>query len=231
MSIIPEDNLDVIAKLLRTWPGEPVKGETTLRVLNAQGTRPPMFWMFNAAHEPLNLAAALGVDQPLMFGRSLHLVVPTGPDRLPAALALGDHYAQVLMRVFGQMPFWAGANCQGVRSVVRASVVLREAGSQINGLCLVNGLPTSPVGLPGLLIYGADDPIHDPFTRDPEASDALARACFSRYTRAVLPNVRHGAYFNTGTVNEVAKLLHDFGDSVPEKSNAARTVERSAISG
>lgn len=205
-------NLNALSKLMQSWPGIALDDQGVLRQLNGTGTRDPLFWLFNASREPALLAQALGPDQPLIFGRSLHQIVKPGPDRTLAVVDLGRHYAHLLVAALEDRALWVGANCQAVSIVVQVVANLRATRIGVRGLCLISATTLAPVGLPGLLIYGGDDPENDPFRDDPDAAHGQALRSFSRYRRVVLPGVAHGRYFAPGTVDSLVERFQVFFD-------------------
>lgn len=231
MSTDNSRNLAALSKLMKTWPGLPIDGQGLVRQLNADGTLPPLFCVFNTADEPEKLASALDSDQPLIYGRSLHLVMSPGPERRAATIELGRHYASILAPVIGQRPIWIGANCQGVPVMMQVAASLRDAGANIFCMYLISGLPTTVMDVPALLIYGEDDPHHDPFRKDADTAHAEARRCFARYRREVLPGVGHGKYFDEGTVNLLASILQTFRDACILDHSEVNAAAKSSILG
>jgi hypothetical protein len=211
------ENLRALSRLMQSWSGTPLDAAGILRRLNDHGSRPPLFWIFNAMREPERLAAALGPDQPLIYGRSLHMIVPPGPDRRPVQRALAAYYADALTGCVGAGPLWVGANCQGAAIAADIARRLNAGGPVVPALALINGRPDGLPDLPGLLIYGSEDPQNDPFRDGTDPPPRLGPLAL----REVLPRVAHGGYFEPGTVERVAARLRTYFDSVPAVSAAS----------
>lgn len=202
-------------KLMASWPGTPVDRAGIVRVLNAEGTKPPLFWIFNSASEPQLLADALGPDQPLIFSRSAHLLVSSKDDRLPFRKALGDYLLDEISRSFAGQQFDAGTSCQGTSLVMYVAEKSSRATFEIGSLCLINSwLPEIATGRPALLVYGSGDPGHDPFRENMEEAVSNASLCYSEYHRILL-DAQHGGYYS-GDV--LADILTQFQSIRSERS-------------
>jgi len=220
------DHMRALSRLMRQWPGTPVDSAGVLRRLNSGGSRPPLFWIFNAQREPERLAAALGRDQPLIYGRSLHMIVPEASLKLEAGRHLAAHYADALFPIAGGGLLWVGANCQGASIAMEVVRRLNRERPVVPAMAFINAWPGNRVDLPKLLFYGEADPDNDPFREDP----AAASLGFGQHRREVLPGVSHGGYFEEGTVERLAAGLQAYFGAMAA-AFATRNEARSATSG
>ncbi|WP_425097927.1 hypothetical protein [Tropicibacter sp. S64] len=208
-----ETHLDALGRLMRGWPGEALDPRGIVRIVNRGGSKPPIFWVFNARHEPENFARELGQDQPLIYARSLHLVMPPDQDRAAANLPLARYYAQVLTPNLTGLHLFLGANCQGARLMLELTRILRGNGGRVSGVCVISALPDIEVGVPALLIYGSRDPQHDPFFFDAVSAQKQASRCFATVRRIVI-DAGHGQYAVEGTVETVVARVQEFSVSL-----------------
>lgn len=95
---------------LETWPGERPTNDRTILGFNLAGTAPPLFWVFNSAHEPVQLARALGGDQPLYAIRSGVQISGYTEDEIQS-FAL--RYISDIGKLRPEGPIFIGGNCQG----------------------------------------------------------------------------------------------------------------------
>lgn len=204
-----------MSRLMAGWPGQALDAQGTLRLVNASGTRQPLLWILNAAADTRHLQEAFGPDQPVIYGRSLHLLVPDGEDRVSPAQKVAEHYVQVLMQTLLPGRVWLGSNCQGNEIVKAWLPGLAQAGFEVAALSFVNNpLSLEATGLPALLIYGDADDRHNPFANDANAATTRARSAFSSYdTRVVAAG--HGQYFSPPVVFEIASTMRAFWEAQP----------------
>ncbi|WP_123640368.1 hypothetical protein [Histidinibacterium lentulum] len=220
------DNLRALSRLMEQWSGTPLDSAGVLRRLNPGGSRTPLFWIFNSKREPERLAAALGPDQPLIYGRSLHMIVPEASLKLDVGRRLAAHYADALRPAVGDGLLCVGANCQGTSIAMEVVRRLNRERPVVPALAFINARPGDRLDLPKLLFYGEEDPQSDPFREDP---DAASRG-FGPHRREVLSGVSHGGYFEVGTVERVAAGLRSYFDEV-ESASAMRNDARSPTTG
>lgn len=200
-------------KLMGPWCGRPLDDLGVLRVLNETGSKPPLFWICNAGHEPKTLAETLGDDQPLVFSRSAHLIVPPDQDQQPTRDTLTRYLAREVVRNFDGGAFDIGTSCQGASMVMNLARILPSQGVQVHHLCLINcAIPPVETHRPALLIYGDQDVAHDPFSTDPVAAKARADAAYSRYRRVVLP-VGHGQFYSPAILPDILSQFAGFRDA------------------
>ncbi len=204
------DPVELQRKLIAPWKGRPLDAYGLLRVLNENGTRPPFFWIFNTSHEPERLAQFLGEDQPLYFSRSTHLLVRPEDDADDLRRALADY---LLEQIAAHVPgghLDIGSSCQGTGIAMNLCARLPDCGIEVGTLCLINcALPEEVTGRPALLIYGDQDPGHDPFRKDHETAEHRARAAFSAHQR-VMVKARHGGFYFDEVLGEIIPQFANF---------------------
>jgi len=208
------------SKLMASWAGVPLDAHGVLRRLNCGGRQPPVFWIFNVADEPSRLAEALGPDQPVLFGRSLHiLIAPGDPDRERMIAEMAAYYAGALAALPGWSGLRVGATCQGSGVALRAARALMTMGRGVSSVSLIAARPRIRTDLPALLIHGSRDPDHDPFRQDPVGAGIMARHCFRSFRRAVV-DMAHREYSDEANVAILADLLQEFWAALPPDPRA-----------
>jgi len=214
--------LDLQEKLMQTWPGDALDSRGIVRFINSEGTKPPIFWIFNAPHGAKALSRFLGPDQPLIFTRSTTLMFPDAETRTSGAEAFSKHVLPVLKANIDYTELRVGTACEGNKLLSLICVDLQKSGVQIPALYLINcSLVLPALGLPALLIYGDEDPRHDPF-RDPSRdAEKEAASKFSIYQRVVLP-AQHSKYFTPKNIragwDNYEKLLAQLSDKTSVNS-------------
>jgi len=200
-------------KLMSLWSGKALDDRGILRVLNETGSKKPLFWIFNTAHEPEILARALGDDQPLIFSRSSHLIIQPGQDGWEVINVLTEYLYREMSRHFPRCHLDMGTSCQGSAFLMQLSVMLRGAGISVGHLCIINcSLPEVVTNLPALLIYGDQDQVHNPFSTNTLASESRAQVVFSEYKKVVL-NARHGHFYSDDVLKIIIPQFDDFRSS------------------
>ena len=195
--------ITVQQKLMSTWQGKALDTLGLLRILNDKGTQPPIFWIFNSAHEPLSLANALGDDQPLIYSRSAHLLARSDENSIKIKQALVEYLLEQLSLRFSGTRFDMGTSCQGSDIVMQLCVSSRAVGIETGRLCIINcSLPEIITDRPALLVYGQDDPRHNPFENNREKAIQRAEVVFSNYQKHVL-SAMHGQYYNPSVLGEI----------------------------
>jgi pimeloyl-ACP methyl ester carboxylesterase len=198
-------------------------------MINEVGSQPPLVWFFNGAAEPANLATALGPDQPLIYGRSLHLLVPAAEARKEPANIVARHYFETLQRHLTARALWLGANCQGEQIALPLFRHLVKAGFDVPALAFItNQLRDAETDRPALLIYGKQDDIHNPFVQDIEQAHARAAVMFSFYQQALL-DVGHGQYLQPPAVDQVAAHLIAFRNRYVVTSGDTAAINAPAV--
>mgnify|MGYP001800304881 CR=1 FL=1 len=222
MSSLP---VHAMSRLMKNWRGRALDGPGTLRLLNEGGRQQPLLWILNAAADTHHLEAAFGLDQPVIYGRSLHLLVSEGEDRLGPAQSVADHYTKTLAQHVSPGRIWLGSNCQG-NEIVRAWLPrLAAAQFDVAGLCFVNNpVNADATGRPALLIYGDQDDRHNPFAQDEPAATARAQAAFSSYERRMVA-AGHGQFFSPPVVFEIAEQMRAFWQAHPPTPDASQPAQ------
>lgn len=197
-------------KLMALWPGRPVDQRGILRVLNEDGSLPPIFWIFNTPNEPKKLARVLGRDQPLIFSRSSHLIVQRNDDPAKIREILTDYLFQEIHLRFSGASFNMGTSCQGSGMLMLLSKRLQEVSINVENLCMIScSMPEIATNCPAFLIYGDQDKGHDPFQKDVAAANGRAKKAFLRYQRVVI-SASHGQYYSERTIEEIFAQFNEF---------------------
>ncbi len=192
-----------LSSVLETWPGQRSTASRTILTINAGGTKPPLFWVFNSFQEPVELAKALGPDQPLYAFRSGVDISDYSEDDIQA-FAL--RYLSDVLYVCPEGPFFVGGNCQGaIIAVAIAQHALRRK-RHVPLLVLMDwAFELQPYPGSVLLISGRDNFEHNSARRFHRPELAWKRA-FASFEFAEIP----GAYaegFNKGPVEVLSHVL------------------------
>ena len=200
---LPDDLYRRLLAELETWPGTHPTEDRLVRGFNVEGTRPPLFWVFQASHEATALAEALGPEQPLYAFRSGHAVYPYDDDTLQA-VAL--RYAQDVLSISPAGPLFVGGNCQGGRVALALASVLSSRKVPVPLLVLMEwGFELSPYNGDVLFLYGQNSLEGNPWLR--HASPELAwRRYLKRWDTQVIEG-RHLHYFLPANVRALATVL------------------------
>lgn len=180
--------------------------------LNESGSKPPLFWCFNAPRREMpKLAALLGDDQPIygMFsgGRILE------PQTEVNTCWVIDKYVDELTRLDLEQPFVIGGNCRGASVACGIALAMADLGSPAHKLCLLEHFDPRLFGYSGqmLLLFGRESHLQEhkkfhwgsigwrePFKRVPDI--------------AIIPG-RHGFFFTDVNVKTLAENVKNFLDS------------------
>lgn len=117
------------------WGGERTAPGSLLFALNRSGTKRPVFWCFQGAHEFDRLATHLGRERPLYGMRSGYLAMEQ-TEANSAALAKG--YTEEILAVDPQGPYLIGGNCRGGIEAVAIARRLQDLGRQVLLLTLLD---------------------------------------------------------------------------------------------
>ena len=200
---------------MRGWPGEAIDQLGIVRILNPDGTRPPLVWCFNGQHEFPMLARGLGPDQPLIGIRSLHLVSRMEPGRALLDEAMGDHYAKILLDKLPSIHCFVGGNCQGVPI---AAQVLRQwllADRSCVSFIALEWEPGLPLPTPCILLFGDRSEIFNPYLRGDTDAPARWKLLFARPRHEIIPG-SHGGYFSPECFGTLAAAVRNILQYAPE---------------
>ena len=200
---LPDRLRNPLLAALETWPGGRPTISRTMLAITAKGTAPPLFWVFNARQEPMQLAAALGRNQPLFAFRSGVGVSDYHEDDIQA-LAL--RYLSDISDVHPDGPLFIGGNCQGgIIALAIAEHALRRK-RHVPLLVLMDwSFELQPYSGRVLLISGRDNLHHNAMRRFARPELAWSRA-FANFEFAEIP----GGYaqgFDRSPVKVLADVL------------------------
>jgi hypothetical protein len=190
-----ERRIKLLRHLTSTWLGEPIDADCLIRILNRDGTRPPLIWCYNADKEFPVMAAGLGPDQPVIGMRSLHMVEPMGPTRYRKDEIVADFYADALLSHGGidLSGCFVGGNCQGAAIAVRIASDLLMANRNVGALVTMEAQSALPFPRRVGMIFGSKSEMFNPFLRG-ETPQAKWRTLFSDPVWEIIPGA-HGQYF------------------------------------
>lgn len=204
------------------WPGEQAGTRLPVMRFNADGTRPPLFWCFNGAHEPAVMARELGPDQPLYALRSMQAVVQRG-DKQGFNAELARTYVDEIMRLQPDGPYYLGGNCQSARISEHIAAEMLRRGAEIAQLLMLDYQPVAELDLNVGLFYGRESQQFNPFLN--EARPELKwQKQFAAVTWDIVPG-GHGQYFSARFAPFFCARV---ADRLEEARNRARPVSERA---
>lgn len=207
-------------KLMASWDGQAIDERGIIRILNAEGSRPPLFWIFNGANEAANLARCLGDDQPLIYSRSSHLIVRPEDDVSDVRNVLAQYVARELCQHFPDASFDIGTSCQGTAIAMAVCNLLLKAGISVGCLCMINcSLPAIVTDRPALLVYGEQDPKSNPFHKYPVDALKRANSAFSRHEKYMV-QAAHGKFYSEGIGDVLVAAFDDFRSRMGHSGDA-----------
>lgn len=227
LSLMPiARKMKLLRHFMSDWEGEELGDSGLLRILNPNGTRPPLIWCFNASVEFPALAKALGPDQPLIGLRSLNAVV-NFLKKLPQEDAdIAETYAGLLQEAIDLKDFWIGGNCQGAAVAEDMACSLSYEGKNAQGLFLMEWTPIMP--WPGAchLAFGQQSQDFNPFLRG-EDPWPLWNHMYNQVSCGSLTGA-HGTYFNP---ENIASLVSNIDSLMKQRCPlvAAPTADRAAL--
>ena len=206
-TIVPlQRKIRLLQNFTRDWAGEVVDSEGLVRLLNANGTQPPLIWCFNAEHEFPALAGALGPDQPVIGLRSLNTVVDFTRKNLGEDYEISRYYAQILRRHFDHQKVWIGGNCQGAAVSAELANAYTQSGVEVSGQMLLEFSSLLPWPGSCHFLFGAESQDFNPFLRGVDPWP-LWELIYGAVDCAVLPG-GHGEYFLPHRVGDLVAQLH-----------------------
>ncbi|SMF95273.1 amino acid adenylation domain-containing protein [Methylomagnum ishizawai] len=186
-----------------SWQGERASPESLIVGRNLEGTRPPLFWVFQGQEEFAQLGHYLGVDQPLYGMRSGHLVMDYTEDNIQA-LAL-DYVREIqALRPCGALVL--GGNCQGTLITMAIAQHLMRRERYVLLLILMEWtFSAQPYAGPVGLIFGRESDVTNPYRhfRQPEL---MWQRAWPRHRVEFIPGA-YGELFREPNVQSLAGVV------------------------
>lgn len=204
---ISERSLRLLANFVSSWPGRKIGPRGLVAIANEAGSKLPLVWVFNSAHEFPALAEALGPDQPLIGLRSLNMVVRINRLVTWDERVLANIYVEELDPWLGGRSFFIGGNCQGAPIAAAMARDLLLAGRDVRGFVAMEWVDLAPLPLVSTLLFGAESELHNPFLRDVDPLPLWSRI-YRQHHIGILPG-NHGTYFSRETVPALAGHLQE----------------------
>ncbi|MEI6339395.1 MAG: phosphopantetheine-binding protein, partial [Verrucomicrobiota bacterium] len=189
-----------------------------VKVINADGPKPAIFWVFNGPnHEMEGLAAALGPDQPL-YG------LYSGSDKVDRKKlpAIVEHYVKEIQAIQPEGSLIIAGNCRGGVVAIRMAIRLRELGREVSHLCVLEMFERPAYDFDGklLILFGRQS--HEFNYRDMNYGKAGWKLPFRHPPRVEWVSGRHAEFFTPGNVgNLVSKLQAFLNDEPEDRSHSA----------
>lgn len=203
---------------------------SAIKVANAGGSRPPLFWCFNSPEKEMGgLVPYLDPDQPL-YG------LCSGGRLYPKTEAImsrvAEYYAGEIVSLFPDGPYVIGGNCRGAKVAVRIARILMESGRSVDKLCFLEYSGDGIEILHGfdgrlLLMYGKQS--HRRAYRGIRWGAPGWRAQFRRPPVVEWVSGVHGRFFRPYNVTSLASTLDRFLKELPQKSSYVAKIEQRII--
>lgn len=201
--------LDRIKNYLEEWPGKIQYESSLLRGFNTDGTRPPLFWVFQLPGDMELLAQKLGPDQPLYGMRSLVHITAISSLNDQILDEVGSGYLNEILCITKGAAFHLGGNCQAAIVTLWMARKLNNLNCSPKTLFLMEwsfswGLYTNKT----VLLYGEQS-----FTKDIYESDDSRgqgwKTDFQDAHTAVISGA-HGEYFEPENISSLVAQIKKF---------------------
>lgn len=202
-------------RYLVTWRGWQHQADGLLFAQNPDGTRHPLFWCFQGEQEMMQLAWALGPDQPLIGMRSGHLLHEHAT-QVVEDLAMA--YAEEIARCQPAGPILLGGNCQGGQIAQRVAERLVAMGRDVPLLILLEATSFPRYDQPVALLFGKDSHLN-PFRGETDPMPKFEHAFPAGFTVNMVPGA-HGEFFASNHVQSMAATLRGLLGNVPASAQA-----------
>ena len=176
-----------------SWPGTDIGVGLPIFALNPQGRLPPIFWCFNTAGEPKQMAQALGPDRPIYAMRSLHNVISDDREKEKFFDPLARLYTEEILRLPHSGGYFIGGNCQSGRVAEQIARLLMARGRAVSQLTLLEYEPRTAYLGRIALFFGAESVSHNPFLKT-SAPEETWKRLHSEVVWDIIPG-SHGEYF------------------------------------
>ena len=174
------------------WSGGQIGTNFPVFHYNTSGTKPPLFWCFNGAKEPVVMAQELGIDQPLYALRSLQSVIEHA-HKADYLDAIATGYVDEITTLQPAGPYYIGGNCQSGKIAEHIARELLARGHHVGHVFLLEHAPQSALDVGVSLFFGRDSQDYNPFLTH-ERPDLEWNALFPTVTWDIVPG-HHGQYF------------------------------------
>ncbi|EGV27894.1 hypothetical protein ThidrDRAFT_4273 [Thiorhodococcus drewsii AZ1] len=175
-------------------------------LLNAEGTRPPIFWCFNNWAEPVLLARKLGSDQPVVAMHSLNGVTETRRTKTRFHEHLAVRYLNGMKALDATCPPVIGGNCQGAPVAESIALHAAEAFGIEPLLITLEYVPRRQYRGPMLMLFGAKSRFN-PFTTDIDPV-AIWRSTLGGFAWGFI-DADHGQYFREPGIDQLQRLIQE----------------------
>lgn len=155
--------LDTLSKSTEKVAPKLARRQGPMLIINEQGTRSPLIWIFNSWAEALILARTLGPDQPLVALVSLRDQKLSVADHEMLLPHLMYAYAELAQPFVGEGRFVVGGNCQAARIGEGVAHQLCFRAKRVPLLILLDHVPF--YAYPGtiLMLFGTESRGFNPF--------------------------------------------------------------------
>ncbi|MGE0055159.1 MAG: phosphopantetheine-binding protein [Hyphomicrobium sp.] len=190
-----------------SWPGQRLVPDGIITSLNATGSKPPIYWVFQEQSEFVSLAAALGPEQPIYAMRSLVGIVPIKEYTRDVLDVVTTEYAHEMLALPPEQRFYVGGNCQGGIMALALARRLKQAGRRPDRLILMEwNFSYGRYEEPTLMLYGRDSHTAKIDAQGSFSVGANWRADFPSCEVYDVPG-RHGEFFNVSNCGGLAATI------------------------
>ncbi len=122
------------------WKGQKINPNSPIFGHNLAGKNPPLFWVLQGYRELSQLAKYLGENQPVYGMRSGHLIMKYTKEDVEDVQALAKYYAQEIIKIQVQEPYYIGGNCQSSYIATEIAKQIQKQGKKIELLFLLENV-------------------------------------------------------------------------------------------
>ena len=201
----PDGLIAQLRHYVATWEGERHAPDRLLVGRNINGTKSPLFWVFQGQQEFTALADRLGPDQPVYAMRSGHQVMEYTEANIQT---LATSYRREISAIHPHGPYLLGGNCQGGLIALAIAQQFWRIQKPVALLSLLEwAFPPQPYLGRVALFWGASSTQKNPYFkfRNPEL---YWHRAFGAFTTDIITG-GHGEFFSGQNLEMLASRLAD----------------------
>ena len=195
--------------LFEPWVGPRIGPERLIIGRNLHGSKPPLFWVFQADREFAALADHLGEDQPLYGMRSLVGLFKAQEYRPLIVYELVQRLLTDLQAIHPSGPLILGGNCQGAIIALYLARELRRSGREPDLLVLMEWMfSQGRYDQPTLFLYGETSHTRDTFENNARIGPDWRRDFPDAQVDKIAGG--HGDFFDPGKIDVLSAQLKKY---------------------
>ncbi len=206
------------------WKGQRINIKSPIFGHNLAGKKLPLFWVLQGYRELSQLAKYLGENQPVYGMRSGHLIVKYTKEDVEDVQALAKYYAQEIIKIQVQEPYYIGGNCQSSYIATEIAKQIQKQGKKVGLLCVLENYNPQPYQGKIALLWGRKSSRFNPYYRYQNPKLGWNKFYPAGYEIVIISG-DHGEYFDEPNVQDLANkinwLLHKNQAEINEAENSS----------